>query len=108
MARLSKINKYAILWLKSQGKTSDEIHKELDIPIKQIETVEAENTPKNPITTESTSRKTSKDFMIHETANKVNSVAIMTKEASSMNDDFKKANKPNNTNRNLNNIHKIS
>ena len=106
MARLSKTNKYAILWLKSQGMSVDGINKEIGVPVKQIESVEIPqvNGSANP---ESSNRKTSKDFMIHETANRVNSVAIMTKEASAMNDDFKKTNKPNN-NRNQNNIHKIS
>lgn len=104
MAKLSKINKYAILWLKSQGMNTEDIQKELGISAKQIDSVVI---PNNTPITESSGRKTSKDFMIHETANKVNSVAIMTKEASSMNDDFKKANKPI-INRNQNNIHKIS
>jgi hypothetical protein len=105
MAKLSKVNKYAILWLKSQGLSDEIIKKELGVTIKQIESIEA---PQQNTQTESNDRKTSKDFMIHETANRVNSVAIMTKEASSMNDDFKKTNKPNNTSRNQNNIHKIS
>lgn len=104
MAKLSKVNKYAILWLKSQGLSTEVIQKELGVTQKQVESVEP--TPQK-VQTESSGRKTSKDFMIHETANRVNSVAIMTKEASTMNDDFKKANKPNN-NRNQNNIHKIS
>jgi len=106
MARLSKVNKYAILWLKSQNKSNEDIQKELDVTVKQIESVEPAQTESQ--SENSNTRKTSKDFMIHETANRVNSVAIMTKEASSMNDDFKKTNKPNNTNRNQNNIHKIS
>ena len=105
MARLSKINRYAILWLKSQGMATEDISKEIGLSTKQIESVEV---PNKETITESISRKTSKDFMIHETANRVNSVAIMTKEASSMNDDFKKTNKPNNTSRNQNNIHRIS
>ena len=105
MARLSKANKYAILWLRSQGKSADAIQKELDVTLKQIESVEpsSKNTQSEPSV-----KKTSKDFMIHETANRINSVAIMTKEASSMNDNFKKTNKPNNTKNNQNNIHKIS
>jgi len=107
MSRLSKANKYAILWLKSQNKSNEYIQKELDVTIKQIESVEPVQAQESQSENSST-RKTSKDFMIHETANRVNSVAIMTKEASSMNDDFKKANKPNNTNLNQNNIHKIS
>lgn len=107
MARLSKANKYAILWLKSQNKSNEEIQKELDVTSKQIESLCSEPT-ENTKSENNTSRKTSKDFMIHETANRVNSVAIMTKEASSMNDDFKKSNKPNNTSRNQNNIHKIT
>lgn len=107
MAKLSKANKYAILWLKSQGKSIEEIQKELNVTMKQVESTQ------QPVAIpgakqQATAHKTSKDFMIHETANRVNSVAIMTKEASSMNDDFKKANKPNNTSRNQNNIHKIS
>lgn len=104
MARLSKNNTYAILWLKSQGWTPENIHKELNVTIKQVNSVEL------PIqTTEQVvdKKKTSKDFMIHETASKTNGVAIMTPQASSMNDDFKKNNKPNNS-RNENIIHKIS
>jgi len=107
MSRLSKANKYAILWLKSQNKSNEDIKKELDVTFKQIESVEPAQTQESQSENNST-RKTSKDFMIHETANRVNSVAVMTKEASSMNDNFKKANKPNNTNLNQNNIHKIS
>lgn len=106
MAKLSKVNRYAILWLKSQGLSSEVIRKELGVTLKQIESVELTQTTQQA-QTDSNNRKTSKDFMIHETANKVNSVAIMTKEASSMNDDFKKINKSNN-NRNQNSIHKIS
>jgi hypothetical protein len=107
MARLSKANKYAILWLKSQNKSNEDIQKELDVTMKQIESVDPIQTQESQ-SENSNARKTSKDFMIHETANRINSVAIMTKEASSMNDDFKKANKPDNTSRNQNNIHKIS
>lgn len=107
MSRLSKSNKYAILWLKSQNKTTEEIQKELGVSEKQVDSVVLP-THKDNAQQDSTNRKTSKDFMIHETANRINSVAIMTKEASAMNDDFKKSNKPNNTSRNQGNIHRIS
>lgn len=110
MAKLSKINKYAILWLKSNNISDSDIAKELKLSIKQISSVVLnKNTDATPValSEDKPKAKGSKDFMIRETANRVNSVAIMTKEASSLNDEFKKNNKPNN-NKNQNSIYRIS
>lgn len=90
--RINKENGYAIKWLVSQGKTSQEISDELGFTVKQINTFIKNNQiePVNiPISTSSTASKT-EDLMIrHTSAKKNNSVAIMTKEASERNDSMR-------------------
>lgn len=92
MAKLSKANLYAIQWLNSQSKTAPEIAKELALTEKQVNSVLEKNSiasEKNNIKiAKSTSR--SQNLMIRETAGKKNnSVAIMTGEASMLNDELK-------------------
>lgn len=87
--RINKENGYAIRWLVSQGKTTQEIVEELGFTAKQINNFIKNNhiEPNNiPISTSSTASKT-EDLMIrHTSVKKNNSVAIMTKEASERND----------------------
>lgn len=104
MPKLTKNNTYAILWLKSQGWELSEISKELGITDKQVNSVVLPQ----PIESVNNIRRTSKDFMINQTANKTRGVSIMTKEASAMNDDLKKTTTKNNNSRINNSIHKIS
>lgn len=92
-----KINKqlgYAINWLVSQNKSVVEISDELDLTEKQITSyIEKNNLSKSePLAIKSQSTKPkSKELMIRHTSNKkINNVAIMTKEASEVNDEFKK------------------
>lgn len=87
--------KYAALYLQSQGKTNTEIGKELGITTQQAKSlVKTESTKKSKagdsIKTV-TSPVNSKNLMITQTeAKKIRSVAIMTKAASEVNDEFKK------------------
>jgi hypothetical protein len=111
MARISKLHQYSIYWLNSQGNTVDSIADELSLETKQVSRVlEKANVinSDNSIKTTSgpvaeVSRLTSKDLMIrHTAAKKNNSVAIMTKEASEMNDNSKKTNSAHpNTDKNI-------
>ena len=108
--RLNKTQKYAIQWLMHQNKSAAEIVKELKIPEKTVSNFMAKNTV---ATTEKTTNVTSapvnsKDLMIRHTSNKNNNtVAIMTKEASEVNDEAKKKATQTNTKYNRN-IFKIS
>lgn len=92
--RINKQTSYAINWLLSQNKTPKEISEELDITEKQIiNYMEKHNITKaNTLATKSSKVKSkSKDLMIRHTSHKkVNNVAIMTKEASEVNDEMKK------------------
>lgn len=100
MARMSKIQQYAIFWLNSQGSTIENIAEELDLTAKQVSKALEKNNDlnkTNKIKTNSSpvssTKINSKDLMIrHTAAKKNNSVAIMTKEASEMNDHSKKTN----------------
>lgn len=98
MARLTKTQKYAILWLNSINTDAQSIAKELGIEIKQVDKTLEKSVniqPNNSIKTasETVKKPTSKDLMIrHTSAKRNNSVAIMTKEASEMNDHAKKQN----------------
>lgn len=92
--RITKNLGYAINWLVSQNKTIEEISEELDLTVKQVKSyVEKHNlanTKPLAVKSESTRIK-SKELMIRHTSNKkINNVAIMTKEASEINDEFKK------------------
>jgi hypothetical protein len=82
MAKLNKTQKYAIQWLNSTGYASEAIAKELNLTVEQIESIIPKvDTPVADNKVQSIS--SAKDLMItHTSGKKINSVAIMTKEAS--------------------------
>lgn len=95
--RLNKTQKYAIEHLLGNNKTSTEIAKELSLEIEDVEKfIEKHSKASKDTNIKTTSAKvTSKDMMITQTQNKkINNVAIMTREAAEMNDQFKKSVKP--------------
>lgn len=93
MARINKVQKYAALWLNSQGWDLTKIANELSLTNSQVKNVveNPEVTAAAAIKTVSSSMGTSpsKNLMINESPGK-RSVSIMTKEASELNDDLKK------------------
>lgn len=95
MKKTDNTLKYAALYLQSQGKSNAEIGKELAITTQQVKALiktepTKKNTNKDSIKTV-TSPVNSKNLMITQTeAKKIKSVAIMTKAASEVNDEFKK------------------
>lgn len=91
MPRLTKTETYAIRWLAEQGKTPEQISEELNLPDKKVKNVleksHKSSSDKKIKTATSKANTSSKDLMITKTANKrINSVAIMTKEASEVAD----------------------
>jgi hypothetical protein len=90
----NKSQEYAILWLHSQNKKSGDIADELNIGIEKVEAVVRVNSEPKASTNEGSAiKKTSKSksLMITQTSSKKNkSVAIMTPEASMLNDELKK------------------
>lgn len=92
--RLNKTQKYAIQYLLNENKTSAEISKELGLDSKDVEKFAEKNanTNKDNAVSTTSAKVTSKDLMITKTQNKkINNVAIMTREAAEMNDEFKKS-----------------
>lgn len=91
MAKLSKVNTYAILWLNQSGYNAEQIVSEIGVTEKQIATVlEA-----NPTVKTSVSNVNPKNLMItHTSGKKLNNVAIMTKDASAMADENRKKASP--------------
>ena len=90
MSKLNKIQKYAIQWLHSTGLDTDAIAKELNVSAEQVVSL----IPKTQAVTNPTTAPipSAKDLMItHTSSKKINSVAIMTKEASQIGDESKKA-----------------
>jgi hypothetical protein len=86
MAKIPKVKEYAIRWLFGQQQDVVSIAKEVSLSESSVQSVLdqilAENPPKHI---------TSPDLMIRHTASKgLNSVSIMTREASEMNDTTKK------------------
>jgi orotate phosphoribosyltransferase-like protein len=89
MPKLNKTQKYAIQWLHSTGLDSDAIAKELNVTTEQVVSL----MPKAEIAASPTAAAipSAKDLMItHTSGKKINSVAIMTKEASQIGDESKK------------------
>lgn len=82
MAKISKNNIYAIKYLFSQNFTTEQIASETNLSVESVQSViESENLIKV------NQQPTAKDLMITKTAvKKNNTVAIMTQEASMMND----------------------
>lgn len=89
MPKLNKSQKYAIQWLHSTGLSVDGIATELNLNTDQVSSIVSQIEPKpQKIDTKSVS---AKDLMItHTSGKKINSVAIMTKEASEVADEIKK------------------
>lgn len=102
---ISDTKKYAILWLNYTGKDPKTISKELKVPFETVKDIinETSNTNKE----ENNFKKIdSKNLMItHTSGKKANSVAIMTKEASEVND-AKNKNPKAHTNKNIKGIFK--
>lgn len=97
MKKLNKSQEYAVLYLMTQGKTEQDIVHELKISQESLKAfVEKNNKAQKKSeskikTTTSPAKLTSKDLMINTTSVKgTKSVSIMTKEASQVNDDFRK------------------
>ena len=87
--RRNKNQEYAILWLHSQNTKPSEIADELNIPIDKVESAIRINS--EPVQTTKKKNSKSRDLMINKTSNKgTKRVAIMTGEASALNDDLKK------------------
>jgi len=87
MAKLTKVNTYAILWLHQSGHTTDQIVEELDVTEKQVSSVLADHAK----VAATTSKTNPKNLMItHTSGKKLNNVAIMTKDASSIGDETRK------------------
>jgi len=110
MSRITKSQKYAVLWLNSQSKNDEEISKELNLTTKQVNSVlkssvKPENPPSNNLETK-TKPMNSKNLIIKETNNK-QKVAIMSKEFSMISDELKKNHK-NSINVKKPNIYKIN
>lgn len=86
MKKLNKNQEYAVLWLRQQNKNAAQIAEELEISLDRVEAAIRQNT--DPV---KATKSKSKDLMITQTSNKkTNNVAIMTGEASALNDDLKK------------------
>lgn len=89
MSKLTKTQKYAIQWLHSTGSDVNTIAKELNITPVQVSTLVHKAEP--PVITNSVHPVSAKDLMItHTSGKKINSVAIMTKEASQIADESQK------------------
>lgn len=108
MNKISKINRYAVLWLNSQSVQLEEISKETGLSVKQIETIlnkynkEQQAFSEAKIDTSSSkvsAKKQSKikDLMITESVGRRQNVTIMTKSASEVADQDKKNTNVNNT-----------
>lgn len=86
MAKLSKANKYAILWLNHTGESIDKISSELGVSEKQINEALTTN-----VQAQAMPQPNAKNLMItHTSGKKLNTVAIMTKDASAMADETRK------------------
>lgn len=93
--KLTKSSTYAINWLYSLGKSESEIAEELKIKNEDVRKYLEKYSPQKhdqlATKTSPVSKKTSADLMIRHTRDKkINNVAIMTKEASELNDNIKK------------------
>lgn len=89
MSKLSKTQKYAIQWLHSNGSDINAIAKELNLTPVQVSSLVQKAEP--PAIQNSSQPVSAKDLMItHTSGKKINSVAIMTKEASQIADESRK------------------
>lgn len=105
MPRVNRTQKYAALWLNSQGWEPSKISSELDLTDSQIKRIIKEVADENKIKTASSvvSKNTnSKNLMITESQSGQRSVSIMTKAASEVNDEQAKEYRLKSTNNNDN------
>jgi len=112
MARINSTQKYAVLWLNSQGWDIKKISDELGLTETQIKNTiknnkqakddEVKDTPSSTVQKNQNSKK----FMITESQSGKHNVAIMTKAASEINDENKKKDKSQTAKRNSSNIFK--
>lgn len=100
--KITKQLSYAIKWLASQNNSAEQIAEELKLTTDQVtKFLEKNGLPKTSELAVKSSSIQSKDLMIRHTRDKKNnSVAIMTKEASEVNDHLKKMIASDGTNRN--------
>lgn len=97
---MNKTLTYAVLWLNHQGLDNTKIAEELSLTDKQVkgvvDKIHIAETQTNSIPTTSSpvGKIKSKDLMITESASRTRSVAIMTQQASSLNDELKKKGSP--------------
>jgi hypothetical protein len=96
MAKINKTQTYAVLWLSQQGTDVSGIANELSLTEKQVQNIIDKSKPVDnstnsiPTTSGPVGKIKSKDLMITESASKTRSVAIMTQQASALNDELKK------------------
>lgn len=92
--KITKELSYAINWLITQNYSAEKIAEELKLTVKQVERYIEKNTSIKQVELPIKSSKAlpkSKELMIRHTRDKkINNVSIMTREASSVNDEFKK------------------
>lgn len=97
MARINKIQKYAALWLSSNGLSINEISKELKLSDNQIKNAIKDNITDKPPPSQQNS--SVKNMMITKSEGGKYNVAVMTKAASEVNDEkakvYRKQAKPN-------------
>lgn len=90
MSKITKLHKYSVHWLIHQGWDTKDISKELKLTTDQINKildVKVEKTESQSSEIVSQKITPAKDLMItHTSGKKINSVAIMTKEASEIGD----------------------
>lgn len=93
MSRITKIEKYAALWLNSQGWEIEQISQELTLTHNQIKNIVKKPKTEN-VASNSDSNKhklpNSKNLMITESQAGTHKVSIMTKAASEINDENRK------------------
>jgi hypothetical protein len=92
MAKLSKVQIYAIHWLNSQNKDIDFISKDLSLTTKQVSNTLSKHSDAISSNDDGSvvNHINAKNLMItHTSGQKVNTVAIMTKDASSLGDKIK-------------------
>jgi hypothetical protein len=100
MAKITKIQQYAVLWLSSQSVDSQTIAAETNLSIKQVGNVLSKfkiDNSQNEINTTSgpaKARSKTQQLMITESVGKRQNVAIMTKEASQVADEDRKKFEP--------------
>jgi hypothetical protein len=90
MAKLNKTQIYAIYWLNSQNKDIDFISNDLNITNKQVSNILSKNIDTSVNDSSAVINNNAKNLMItHTSGQKANTVAIMTKDASSLGDKIK-------------------